>query len=65
MRLLTPAVRAPQGWLHSLAWRPLDPSLLERAINPMTGPLTTRFAATFVLVAGVGISLFTDRKSVV
>jgi uncharacterized membrane protein YeiB len=42
-----------------LAWRPLDPSLLERAINPMTGPLTTRFAATFVLVAGVGISLFT------
>ncbi len=24
MRLLTPAVRAPQGWLHSLAWRPFD-----------------------------------------
>jgi len=41
-----------------LAWRPVDPSLLERTINPLTGPLTTRFAATFVLVAGIGVSLF-------
>lgn len=41
-----------------LAWQPVDPSLLERAINPLTGPLTTRFAAAFVLVAGIGVSLF-------
>ena len=41
-----------------LAWQPVDPSLLERTINPLTGPLTTRFAATFVLVAGIGVSLY-------
>ena len=27
--------------------------------NPWTGPLSTRFAATFVLVAGVGVTLLT------
>ena len=29
--------------------------------NPWTGPLATRFAATFVLVAGVGVTLLTRR----
>ena len=29
--------------------------------DPWTGPLTTRFAATFVLVAGVGVTLLTRR----
>jgi uncharacterized protein len=29
--------------------------------DPWTGPLSTRFAATFVLVAGVGITLLTRR----
>jgi uncharacterized membrane protein YeiB len=29
--------------------------------NPLTGPLTTRFAAAFVLIAGIGVSLFTQR----
>jgi uncharacterized protein len=29
--------------------------------DPWTGPLSTRFAATFVLVAGVGITLMTAR----
>ena len=29
--------------------------------NPWTGPLSTRFAATFVLVAGVGVTLLTRR----
>jgi uncharacterized membrane protein YeiB len=29
--------------------------------DPWTGPLATRFAATFVLVAGVGVTLFTRR----
>ena len=29
--------------------------------DPWTGPLSTRFAATFVLVAGVGVTLLTRR----
>ena len=29
--------------------------------NPWNGPLSTRFAATFVLVAGVGVTLLTRR----
>ena len=30
--------------------------------NPWTGPFATRFAATFVLVAGVGVTLLTRRS---
>jgi uncharacterized protein len=30
---------------------------VERFFDPWTGPLSTRFAATFVLVAGVGVTL--------
>ena len=40
---------------------PTHPSVWERNFNPLTGPLTTRFAATFVLIAGIGVSLFTQR----
>ena len=40
---------------------PAQPSIWERMFNPLTGPLTTRFAATFVLIAGIGVSLFTHR----
>ncbi len=40
---------------------PTHPSVWERMFNPLTGPLTTRFAATFVLIAGIGVSLFTQR----
>ena len=40
---------------------PTHPSGWERMFNPLTGPLTTRFAATFVLIAGIGVSLFTHR----
>ncbi|MCE2855493.1 MAG: DUF418 domain-containing protein [Ilumatobacteraceae bacterium] len=36
---------------------PLVPSVWERLFNPDTGPLTTRFAAVFVCVAGVAIAL--------
>ncbi|MEK7295275.1 MAG: hypothetical protein AAB018_01920, partial [Actinomycetota bacterium] len=43
----------------TLAWAPIYPSQWERLFNPGTGVLTTRFAAVFVLVAGVGVSLFT------
>ena len=44
-----------------LAYYPKYPSVWERLFNPITGPLTTRFAATFVLIAGIGVSLFTKR----
>ena len=43
---------------------PTHPSVWERLFNPLTGPLTTRFAATFVLIAGIGVSLFTKRARV-
>ena len=43
---------------------PTHPSVWERMFNPLTGPLTTRFAATFVLIAGIGVSLFTQRARV-
>lgn len=41
------------------AWSPIYPSSWERLFNPGTGVLSTRFAAVFVLVAGVGVTLFT------
>ena len=45
----------------SMAFFPESPSLAERIFNPLTGILSTRFAATFVLVAGIGTSLFLRR----
>ena len=43
-----------------------DPSLrtgwAETLFDPWDGPLSTRFAATFVLVAGVGVALMTTRS---
>jgi uncharacterized membrane protein YeiB len=39
-----------------------DASFLDRLFDPWTGVLSTRFAATFMLVAGVGISLLTERS---
>ena len=47
------------GLNGTTAWDPLYPSQWERLFNPGTGVLTTRFAAVFVLVAGVGVSLLT------
>jgi uncharacterized membrane protein YeiB len=41
-------VHAPSGWLDEL-------------FDPWDGPLSTRFAATFVLVAGVGVTLMSRR----
>lgn len=40
----------------------VDRSLAERVFDPTDGPLTTRFAATFVLVAGMGVTLLTNRS---
>jgi uncharacterized membrane protein YeiB len=34
---------------------------VARFFDPWSGPLATRFAATFVLVAGVGVTLYTRR----
>lgn len=39
---------SPAGWLDEL-------------FDPWDGPLSTRFAATFVLVAGVGVTLLSQR----
>ena len=39
------------------AFYPPHPSFAERIFNPVSGILTTRFAATFVLVAGIGVAL--------
>jgi uncharacterized membrane protein YeiB len=36
-------------------------SNINRFLDPFSGPLATRFAATFVLVAGMGITLMTNR----
>ncbi len=44
---------------NSEAWTPLASSIWQRLFNPGTGLLTTRFAALFVLVAGIGVSLMT------
>ena len=39
----------------------IDRSFAERVFDPTDGPLTTRFAAVFVLVAGMGVTLMTNR----
>lgn len=39
-----------------------DASLAERWFDPWNGVLSTRFAATFVFVAGVGVSLLTEAS---
>lgn len=39
-----------------------DRSWEERLFHPWNGPLATRFAATFVLVAGIGVTLLTQRS---
>lgn len=40
----------------------VDRSFAERVFDPTDGPLSTRFAATFVLVAGMGATLLTNRS---
>lgn len=46
------------GYLVIRGARPGD-GRLASIFDPWTGPLSTRFAATFVLVAGVGVTLLT------
>jgi uncharacterized protein len=40
---------------------PRGDGTLDRFFDPWSGPLATRFAATFVLTAGVGVTLLTRR----
>ena len=52
------------GYLNGAeAFRPTDDGLLNRMFSPLTGILTTRFAGTFVFVAGIGIALFMAAAS--
>ena len=51
------------GYLINLGG-PAGTSAVNRFFNPWTGPLATRFAATFVFVAGMGITLLTERGRV-
>jgi uncharacterized protein len=46
---------------RSPAATPAATSWLDELFDPWDGPLSTRFAATFVLVAGVGVTLLTRR----
>jgi uncharacterized protein len=38
-------------------------SLISRVFNPWVGVLSTRFAATFVVIAGIGVALLAQRSS--
>ncbi len=49
------------GYMNG-AGNPFDPSWAERLFHPWEGVLSTRFAATFVLVAGMGVTLLTNRS---
>ena len=40
---------------------PAEDRVIDRFFDPFEGPLSTRFASTFVLTAGVGITLLTRR----
>lgn len=51
------------GYLINLGG-PIGESAINRFFNPWTGPLSTRFAATFVMIAGMGITLMTNRGRV-
>jgi len=41
----------------------LNPSIWEEIFHPRTGFLTTRFAALFVVVAGISVALMTQNRS--
>ncbi|CAB4881888.1 unannotated protein [freshwater metagenome] len=49
------------GYLNNIDER-AHMSLAERIFDPHQGPLGTRFAAVFVMVAGMGVTLMTNRS---
>ena len=51
------------GYLILRSDGPRRTGWLEDTFDPWDGPLSTRFAATFVLVAGVGVTLMTTRST--
>ena len=50
------------GYLILRSGAPRGTGWVEDVFDPWDGPLSTRFAATFVLVAGVGVTLMTRRS---
>jgi uncharacterized membrane protein YeiB len=50
------------GYLILRSGSPRGTGWIEDVFDPWDGPLATRFAATFVLVAGVGVTLMTARS---
>ena len=58
--LIGVAVMNYHGYLI-LKGGPVGDSTINRFFDPHMGPLSTRFAATFVMVAGMGITLMTNR----
>jgi uncharacterized protein len=57
--LIGVAVMNYHGFLINLGG-PIGESRLNRFFNPWSGPLSTRFAAVFVMVAGMGVTLMTN-----
>jgi uncharacterized membrane protein YeiB len=43
------------------AYFQVSPSVWDRLFNPLSGILTSRFAAAFVVIAGIGVSLMTNK----
>lgn len=62
--LIGVAVMNYHGYLLALAPNrySADQNFAERVFDPWQGPLSTRFAATFCLVAGMGVTLLTNRS---
>ncbi len=58
--LIGVAIMNYHGYLMFRGGRP-SPGALSDFFDPWEGPLSTRFASTFVLTAGVGITLLTRR----
>ena len=51
------------GYMLIQNYQVSDPkTLAQRIFDPWEGPLSTRFAATFCLVAGAAVTLFTQRS---
>jgi uncharacterized protein len=59
--LIGVAVMNYHGYLIVLGGGAIGESGINRFFDPWMGPLSTRFAATFALVAGMGITLLTNR----
>lgn len=51
------------GELRRVSWEQIDaPAALRSFMNPWTGPLSTRFAATLSTLVGVGVVLLSSRS---